>query len=34
MTRKRKEPSIADELVDELLNGTDALQAFQSEDLV
>jgi len=34
MTRKRKEPSIADELLDELLNGTDALQAFQSGDLV
>ena len=34
MTRKRKEPSIADELLDELLSGTDALQAFESGDLV
>lgn len=34
MARKRKEPTIADELLDELLNGTDALQAFQSGDLV
>ena len=34
MARKRKEPGIADELLDELLDGTDALQAFQSGDLV
>jgi len=34
MVRKRKEPAIADELLDELLDGTDALQAFQSGDLV
>ena len=34
MARKRKEPSIADELLDELLSGEDALAAFQSGDLV
>lgn len=34
MARKRKAPSIADELLDELLNGEDALAAFQSGDLV
>ncbi len=34
MTRRRKKPTIADELLDELLDGTDALQAFQSGDLV
>lgn len=34
MGRKRKEPSIADELLDELLGGEDALAAFQSGDLV
>lgn len=34
MTRRRKKPTIADELLDELLGGTDALQAFQSGDLV
>jgi len=34
MGRKRKEPTIADELLDELLSGEDALTAFQSGDLV
>jgi len=34
MARKRKEPSIADELLDELLSGEDALAAFQSGELV
>ena len=34
MARKRKAPSIADELLDELLSGEDPLAAFQSGDLV
>ena len=34
MTRKRKAPSIADELLDELLGGEDPLAAFQSGDLI
>ncbi len=34
MTRKRKKPSIADELLDELLKGKDAQAAFQSGELV
>ena len=34
MARKRKTPSIADELLDELLGGEDPLAAFESGDLV